>query len=122
MQPEQHSMKAVNAQRGFNQTTPLISIRETPERTFDRFQNSSLSAFRYPFPFRKYCQDSNVQRERRMGMWIARFEAIASIYGWTEFEKLDHLLPRLERWLLHDEEGLTGLAKRTCRQTLPALL
>ena len=53
-----------------------------------------------------------------MGMWVARFEAIASIYGWTEFEKLDHLLPRLGRWLLHDEEGLPGLAKRTCRQTL----
>ena len=29
-------------------------------------------------------------------MWIARFGAIASRYGWTEFEKLDHLLPRLE--------------------------
>jgi hypothetical protein len=29
-------------------------------------------------------------------MWISRFEAIASRYGWSEDDKLDQLLPRLE--------------------------
>ncbi len=85
-------------------------------------RNNSGGAYRRPMP---HAQHANVKIPSFNGtedwsMWIARFEAIADRYWWSDEDKLDQLIPRLEgiaaefvfsqlpRDVIYDYHQLTG--------------